>query len=176
MLDNQIFTWYNITISKGGKLTYRGGMFVRLTDKQRKLVEKNHNLIFHVANRFGFDLDKYYDVLAIGLCKASVKYDPTKGKFSTIAVHIMKQEVYLEYRKEGRRPLEVHVLEYIPEASEEFDYKWIEESNLSDTEKKIIYLKCLGHTQSEIAEEIGISQVHVSRMLKGIRSKIMIEG
>ena len=39
-------------------------------------------------------------------------------------------------------------------------------TNLSDRERRILYLRFFkGQTQSEIAEEIGISQMHVSRLL-----------
>ena len=40
--------------------------------------------------------------------------------------------------------------------------------NLGEREKKILYLRYLkGHTQVEVAKEIGISQAQVSRLEKG---------
>lgn len=57
---------------------------------------------------------------------------------------------------------------------------WIDElalkdalSSLNEREKKILYLRFLmGHTQVEVAKEIGISQAQVSRLEKNTLDKI----
>ena len=46
----------------------------QLTPEQQKLVTDNHNLIYSLANAKNIDLDEYYDVLAIGLCKAAITF------------------------------------------------------------------------------------------------------
>ena len=51
--------------------------------------------------------------------------------------------------------------------------------NLNEREKKILYLRYFeGRTQTEISEEVGISQAQVSRLektaLKEIKEKIRI--
>ena len=62
---------------------------------------------------------------------------------------------------------------------------WIDElalkdalSSLNEREKKILYLRFLmGHTQVEVAKEIGISQAQVSRLEKGAtvqRSSVLL--
>ena len=44
---------------------------------------------------------------------------------------------------------------------------------LSDREKRILHLRfMLGKTQTEVAEEVGISQAQVSRLEKGALKKI----
>jgi RNA polymerase sigma-B factor len=44
---------------------------------------------------------------------------------------------------------------------------------LPDRERRVVYLRFyLGMTQSEIAEEIGVSQVHVSRILRATLSRL----
>ena len=49
-------------------------------------------------------------------------------------------------------------------------------STLPDRERRVVYLRFyLGLTQSEIAEEIGVSQVHVSRILRSTMSHLESE-
>ena len=60
------------------------------------------------------------------------------------------------------------------------DKNWLDEiyikeaiKDLSDREKKILSLRVMqGKTQTEVAEEIGISQAQVSRLEKGAIKKI----
>ena len=63
-----------------------------LTSTQQKMVEENHNLIYGMAHKYKINLDEYYDVLAIGLCKAAMTFDETKGQFSTFAYVTMLNE------------------------------------------------------------------------------------
>lgn len=51
-----------------------------LTKEQQELVEKNHQLIYGFANQNGVDPEETYDVLAIGLCKAALSFDPARGR------------------------------------------------------------------------------------------------
>ncbi|MGK2948086.1 MAG: SigB/SigF/SigG family RNA polymerase sigma factor [Acidimicrobiales bacterium] len=49
-------------------------------------------------------------------------------------------------------------------------------SNLPERERRVVYLRFyLGLTQSEIAEEIGVSQVHVSRILRATLAQLADE-
>jgi RNA polymerase sigma-B factor len=44
---------------------------------------------------------------------------------------------------------------------------------LPERERRVVYLRFyLGMTQSEIAEEIGVSQVHVSRILRATLTQL----
>ena len=63
-----------------------------LTSTQQKMVEDNHKLIYGAAHKYKINLEEYYDVLAIGLCKAAMAFDETKGQFSTFAYIIMLNE------------------------------------------------------------------------------------
>lgn len=67
-----------------------------LTQEQKELAEKNHNLIYGLAYKCGIDIEEFYGVLAIGLCKAAKHYDSNRGAFSTFAYKTM----YYEYIKE----------------------------------------------------------------------------
>ena len=70
-----------------------------LTEQQQELVEKNHNLIYGFANRHKLPIDEYYDILAIGLCKAAQKYNNGNGVFSTFAYTCMKNVLFNYWKK-----------------------------------------------------------------------------
>lgn len=69
-----------------------------LTVEQQLLVEENHNLIYDFANKRNLIIDEYYDILAIGLCKAAPSYDVNKGKFSTLAYQCMENELKVYWK------------------------------------------------------------------------------
>ena len=78
---------------------------MRMTDEQRKMVEQNHNLIYDFLYKQNLDTEEYYDIAAIGLCEAAIKYDSKRSKFSTFAYRCMKSEVnhYHAYNTRKRR-------------------------------------------------------------------------
>ena len=71
----------------------------QLTLDQQRIVSENHNLIYSLANKKNINLDEYYDVLAIGLCKAAMIYNENKSKFSTLAFTCMLNEYRHELKK-----------------------------------------------------------------------------
>ena len=77
----------------------RGHKTIILSDEQRKIAEENHNLIYSFARKKNLDIDEFYDLLAIGLCKAAYYFKPNKGKFSTIAYIRMQHEMYNYYKE-----------------------------------------------------------------------------
>lgn len=80
----------------------------KLTNEQRKLVEDNHDLIYGFLNKKELDIDKYYDIMALELCNASINYDSFKGKFSTFVYKCMdnrlKKTIYSENRQCRKPP------------------------------------------------------------------------
>lgn len=78
-----------------------------LTDKERRLVEENHNLIYGYANLHNLQItddinriyhsctshEDWYGALATGLCHAARTWDETKGSFSYWAYLNMDSEV-----------------------------------------------------------------------------------
>ncbi len=72
----------------------------------------------------------------------------------------------------------IYVLDQVGDNND--DRNWLDEialkeamNNLSDREKKILYLRFFkGKTQIEVSEEIGISQAQVSRLEKGALQRI----
>lgn len=49
-----------------------------LTDKERKLVEENHELIYKVTDSIGLDIEDCYDLFAISLCHAAQNHRPKR--------------------------------------------------------------------------------------------------
>ena len=60
-----------------------------MTEKQRKLVKDNENLVYAVVNKIIHRVHKPSDMIQegfVGLCQAAMRYDETRGnKFSTYA-------------------------------------------------------------------------------------------
>lgn len=74
-----------------------------LTDTQRELASQNHNLIYAFAHKKNISVDEYYDVLAIGLCKAAKGYVEGKYKFSTYAFVCMSNELNSHWRSANKK-------------------------------------------------------------------------
>ena len=55
-----------------------------MTKEQQKLVEENHGLIYSFLAKHNLPIEEYYDLAAIGLCKASITYQ-NETTFSTYA-------------------------------------------------------------------------------------------
>ena len=72
----------------------------RLNDEQRQFVAENHNLIYSFLNSNKLDIEEWYDLAAIGLCKAAINYNGEIAKFSTFAYKCMWNQVHIEMRKQ----------------------------------------------------------------------------
>lgn len=70
----------------------------KLTDEHRKLVEDNHNLIYKVLYDKHLDIDEWYGVAALALCKAAMLFDPDKKiQFSTYACAAIWNNICNQY-------------------------------------------------------------------------------
>lgn len=169
----------------------------QLTDEQRELVTKNHNLIYAFANKRNLPIEDYYDTLAIGLCKAAKVFDQNKGNFSTIAFHCMQGELYTQWsatQKKSAIPNHLvlsydapqitwdsdnqnNILENIPDnnAHDSMTYA-IMTSELIDKltvkEKMIVHLLKCGLTHNEIADRFNCRRQNVTYYVKQIRKKV----
>lgn len=174
---------------------------VPLNDEQQKFVEANHNLIYAYAHKHNLDLDEYYDILAIALCHAALRYDPSKGLFSTYAYRAMRNEVYMYWRdnyvlqKVIPQDMLISYNVILTEKLEALDtvsyqaqkdllretygldisYLFIKEKfkKLNTREQFIVLRSALGYKQTEIAQELKISRAQVCRILKKIKKKWM---
>ena len=75
---------------------------MKITEKQKQLVEDNHNLIYALLNQYHFSIEEYYDLAAIGLCKAAMTFNDTVANFSTYAYKCMYSIIVCELRKSNR--------------------------------------------------------------------------
>lgn len=167
-----------------------------LSKEQQDLASDNHKLIYSFAKKMDLDIDDYYGLLAIGLCKAAKTYDSDQRvAFSTYAYTVMRNECYQYWRhlgSENQIPEEL-IFSYNAPLSDEDDGKdYVERINdifgtyqlnttgvevkeflesLTKKEKQIIFEKMHGYTQKEIAMHIGKSQTIVCRMVNRIKEK-----
>lgn len=161
----------------------------KLNDQQRKLVEENHNLIYSFLSANKLDIEEYYDLAAIGICKAALAFNPDKAKFSTLAYKCMWNQVMLEKRKEkaimrgeGLQVLyynacfesddsEISFLELLEDwktdtgkQAEIRHFLYSIYSRLKEKEKQMFDLLLRGYTQREVAAYCGCCQPTVSRL------------
>jgi RNA polymerase sigma factor (sigma-70 family) len=176
--------WYNI--HQGGKQRMSDKYIVPLTEEQKELVEKNHNLIYDFAHKRNIlNIDDWYGILATALCKAAKGYDESKGyAFTTFTFRCMDNELNDVLRKYNSS-INKDALYYDDDSfQEEFidsrQHKAMQYdimlnsliNRLNDNEAKTILMVADGFTQSEIAENIGCKQQNISHYIKQIKKKI----
>lgn len=170
-----------------------------LTKEQQDIVTKNHDLIYGCANKYGFPLDEYYDILAIGLCKAANKYLPELGEFSTFAYTCMFNEATIYWRtlnKQSTIPKNMLLSydNYIMQDDDDcgcfidciYDNTLISVQDmvisnvvvkkiydgLKDYDKKIVNYLLQGFSQVEISKKLNCSRQHISQRVIAIRKKL----
>lgn len=166
-----------------------------MTQEQRKLVEENHKLIYYTLNKYKLNPEEYYDILAIGLCKAAIKFDSERSKFSTFAIKVMYNEFLQHDRNENTNKRKVNKntlsLNYIMRDPKNQDRKcefWelltddrepfmdVVHMHLPDilTEQELLACKLSynGYNQTQIGEKLGVTQSYASRLLKRARIKL----
>lgn len=169
-----------------------------MNETQIKMVENNHNLIYKVIKDCKMEIDEYYDLAAIGLCKAALNYDETKGIFSTYAYTIIKQQLtnYLQGLSRQKRSLCFAVSDRIEAGNGEeisvFDMMQNEENfedlvlrneyvysiiyNVNDREKEICKMLMEDKNQTQIGKELGISRQRVDQIIRNMREKLIRKG
>lgn len=167
----------------------------KLTPEQKQLVEDNHSLIYAYAKKNGLKIDDWYDVLAIGMCKAARRFDPEKGTFSTWCYRHFDNEVRTvrnDTRKKSRIPrdciapyesmfkgqdMSVDSAEHLIDTSayEDTRYKMIVHDimqDMSPIEQDVFQCMTSGYTLKMIATETGHSLKDVSRAVKSVKGKV----
>ena len=163
-------------------------------DARRRLIEMHLPLVRALAHRFssrGEQLDDLAQVGAVGLIKAVDRYDPSRGSsFPAYAVPTIVGEIRRHLR-DSARPVRVprragldgvvvRSVPFEPEASssrdaiaeqrlEQGEERALIEAGLRSLPKRqrrIVQLHYFGNvSQRGIAAQLGLSQVHVSRLL-----------
>lgn len=149
------------------------------------------------------DVEEWYDLAAIGLCKAANTYNNNKSGFSTYAYKCMFTTVMMEKRKENAMRTipqnqifyyESQVgeeskdndtstfLNYIP-SKQDIENETISalsleniENELAGNKRKVFLLLREGYAQCEISEIIGISKQRVSKIKQEIAEKYYMGG
>lgn len=164
-----------------------------MTKEQEQLVTDNHNLIYHCIHKYkGTTIEDYYDVCAIGLCKAAISYDTSKGiKFATYACVIIENEIRQLLRNSKKYSVPVYSLdrtfnntsdgtgeiafgENITTGLSAYDeiVPYQLDEVLNAQEYKVVVLTLQGYTQLEIGNIIGKSQAQISRYFHSIKQKL----
>lgn len=165
---------------------------MKLTSAQQQLVEDNHNLIYSFLNTYRLSHEDYYDLAAIGLCKAAYTFNPNKGsKFSCYAYVIMMNEVRQHLRKEKKNikpsfslddivyikeDSDVTLADMIPDPKSDlmhvpiyFERMITELAKHNERYPKIVKLLYNGYSQTAIGVELNLSRSVISRDIKKIK-------
>lgn len=166
-----------------------------LTAEQRVLAEENHNLIYKYASSNDINVEEFYGVLAIGLCKAASTFDASRGyRFSTLAYRCMDTEYKAYWRHElnTRHIPAGSVMSYNALISNESGIQFLDiVSNdqrkcsidtgavevdeflkrLSPKQRTVLDGLLSGEKEVTIARRIGCSQSNVSRVKTKLRNE-----
>lgn len=142
-------------------------------------------------------MDEFYDVLAIGLCKAATIFDEAKGNFSTIAYTVMYNEYKLQLRQltaaraipqdkiisadvkiqseDGERN-PARLIDLIPDETAlteqnvmcDITYQLLMDK-LKEDEKEIVSMLLDGVSQVKIAKQMKVSRQYINIKIKRIR-------
>ncbi len=166
---------------------------------RQQLVEDHLWLARHATRRFtgrGEPSDDLLQVASLGLVHAVDRFDPEHNvRFSTFAMPTIVGELRRHFRdrtwsmRVSRRLKDLHL--ELKAASEQLAHDLgrsptVDEladaldctpedvlEALPQRDRRVVYLRFyLGMTQSEIAEEVGVSQVHVSRILRAALAQL----
>lgn len=164
-----------------------------LTKFEQQLVTDNHNLIYGFKDKYKLDLEEYYGILALALCKAAQHYDKTKGSFSTVVYTFMINAVrnHIKIKNRYKIPLVYLDADYTDSNDDNenlFDVitsdnlhpddkvegKEISQillSMLSDKEKQIVIDRVNGLSEEQIAIKMGCTQQNIHAWIQKIREK-----
>jgi RNA polymerase sigma-B factor len=172
-------------------------------EARRQLIEAHLPLVRALASRFvrdGEQLEDLVQVGSVGLIKAVDRYDPRRGSSLTAyAVPTIVGEIRRHLR-DGTQPLRVPraqrglspvravpleaAEDVVSDAAAERRFELGEERLLLESglrtlarrERRIVQLRYFGGlSQRRIAAELGLSQVHVSRLLRQSLVKLRAE-
>lgn len=155
-----------------------------------QLISDNHNLIYGCASQYGIDVDEYYDILAIGLCKAAHNYNENQGSFSTCAYQYMLQEykneikkLYFDKRQVAQNSISLTTLENNLQDIGDIDIDILNiEHDLIETLKtvltpkqfKVAKLYSKGFTAGDIAKILNVSRQCINQYNKFIKKQILL--
>ena len=155
-----------------------------MNDEQRKLAEDNMKLVYHVIARdyptFVGDEDIIQSAM-LGLCRATMRWNESKGAFSTYACVCIKSAICQELR--SRQPhsdvisLDTPVSENLTledtlageDGVDVVDYSFMRE--LNDDELFVFDLKSKGYEIEDIQRITGYDSRKIRKILRMVRAK-----
>lgn len=164
-------------------------------EEYKKLIIENKALVYHVLKQMHLhsQLDDYWDIGMIGLCKAAKTFDKNSGsKFSTYACICIRNDILMDIRKQKRRCHYYSVsLQTFLHRDKDGNEQLLEhiisnydlENDIYDREERISLMNAITKldkkdkeiinlyfwnelNQKEIAEYLKMSQANVSRRMK----------
>lgn len=165
---------------------------MKLNNEQRKFVEDNHNLIYKYLVDKHLPQDEYYDMVALGMCKAAMKYDTSKGAFSTYMYTVVTNYINTEETIARRHTVEALSYNVTSKAYDEDTdtehlgtfasnidvesenitktfFKWFIEY-MSLRELQIMYCKTKNMTDREIGKMYNVTHAAISRVWRRIKN------
>lgn len=148
----------------------------KLTDRERSLVEENHNLIYSFLHMRDLDVDEYYGLVAESLCNAVMHWEEDRGRLSTFFYRVAISDLYKEWRRRGAKkrinsgelPLDDVIVSCNYFLEDDVIIKeTMEEINCSEY-AELVDLRLKGYTQEQIAKELGVTQTTISRWLREV--------
>ena len=171
-----------------------------MDERERKLAEDNHNLIYSFLKKHRLSIEEYYGVAAVGLCRAAEKYREGDTRFSTFAYLCMmsavRQEMHRNQMKKRIPPEKIislereityangdsrRVMDCIP-AETNMESEALQScafgnamKRLKKWEREVIFLLLCGYTLQEAGDEFGCSNQNVSLIKKKFQAYLKEE-
>lgn len=146
-------------------------------DQLAHIIEKNMGLVVLLAKSFNprnkDEYDEFIQLGRIGVWKAHIKYDPTRGTFPTLAWNYIKWEILRHLDKKNpetqlEEPMSIEDTKYICDSIWEYL-----PSNLSQKEKRVVKLRLIDrHTFLDIGNIMGYSRGWANNTYKRALEKI----
>lgn len=169
-----------------------------MTERQKRLVEENHNLIYFCLKKHDLPENEFYDIAAIGLIKAAKAYNEQKIKFSTFAVNCIGNEIKKEYKKRTLKRIVpndklVRADQKIGQSLNDY-YTIIQNGNenleekvctedlikkitrkLDDRRKQVLVMLIDGYNMSDIASAMGVKPQRIFQLRNDIKTLLLKE-
>ena len=142
------------------------------------LIEANMGLVISIVNSFHpkteQDREDYIQAGRIGLWKALKKYDPKIGcKFSPYARNPVRWEIIKLINHKKQNKIDYIQINDQTESYMDSDKFWESiPEYLTEEEKNVLSLKCMGYNFSEICKKIGRGRHYTKRILANILEKM----
>ncbi|MCL2531563.1 MAG: sigma-70 family RNA polymerase sigma factor [Oscillospiraceae bacterium] len=173
-----------------------------MTAEQKKRCEENIKLVYFFANKYRNCALEYDDIVSLaqlGLCKAAISYDPTRGlAFSSFAGRCIYCEIFCEVRKRNVSSRKAVVLsldaplnctadatfsDIVPDGAPPL-HDALERIELSEDllahmvtlperDRYILTEIFVGRKrQCDVAKQLGLTQAYVSRLRQNALAKL----